>query len=163
MPMDSTIADLFEKIKSKNLFWSYSKEISLEEIDTALLVETVLKYGDVDDIKLLFNHYNEADLKEIWIQRLVPDERFKKLNFYLARIFFNTDLDRLKLERKGYDRAAKLRMLAAGNAAGTDKLIEFFRGKPHEIVNDDQHQLDLIFQGVKLSFFNAKVNVSLPG
>jgi hypothetical protein len=51
----------------------------------------------------------------------VPDERFKKLNFYLARIFFNTDLDRLKLERKGYDRAAKLRMLAAGNAAGTDK------------------------------------------
>jgi hypothetical protein len=104
MSMDSTIADLFEKMKSKNFFWSYSKEISLEEIDTALLVETVLKYGDVDDIKLLFKHYNEADLKEIWIQRLVPDERFQKLNFYLARIFFNTDLDQLKLERKGYDR-----------------------------------------------------------
>ena len=106
--MDSSISDLFEKMKSKNFFWSYSKEISLEEIDTALLVETVLKYGDVEDINLLFNHYNEADLKEIWIQRLVPDERFKKLNFYLARIFFNTDLDRLKQERKGYDRAAKM-------------------------------------------------------
>lgn len=119
--MNSKIAGLFEKMKSKNFFWSYSKEISLEEINTALLVETVLKYGDVEDINLLFNHYNEADLKEIWIQRLVFDERFEKLNFYLARIFFNTDLDRLKQERKGYDRAAKLRMLAAGYAAGTDK------------------------------------------
>ncbi|MBA2880645.1 hypothetical protein HNR65_000963 [Desulfosalsimonas propionicica] len=93
-------------------FWSYSKKISLKEIDTALLVETVVKYGDVDDIKLPFNHYNEADLKEIWLRRLVPDERFKKLNFYLARIFFNTDLDRFKQGIKGYDRAAKLRMLA---------------------------------------------------
>jgi hypothetical protein len=118
--MDPMIASLFEKMKSKNFFWSYSKEISPDDIDIELLVETVLKYGDVDDIKLLFNHYNEADLKEIWLRRLVPDERFKKLNFYLARIFFNTDLDRLKQEKKGYDRAAKLRMLASRNTAGVE-------------------------------------------
>ena len=43
-----------------------------------------------------------------------------------------------------------------------NQIIAFFRGKPHEIVNDDRHQLDLIFQGVKLSFFNAKWDFIRP-
>ncbi|MFO8054232.1 MAG: hypothetical protein R6U19_03605 [Bacteroidales bacterium] len=45
----------------------------------------------------------------------------KKLNFYLAKIFFDTDLERLRQERKGDDRGNKLRMLASRNAAGVNK------------------------------------------
>ncbi|HMB40426.1 MAG: hypothetical protein KGY61_00945 [Desulfobacterales bacterium] len=119
--MDSKLAGLFEKMKSKNFFWSYAKEISLDEIDSAILVETVLKYGDVEDIKVLFNCYDKLYLREVWIKRLVFDDRFRKLNFYLAKIFFDTNLERLKQERKGDDRGNKLRMLASRDAAGTDK------------------------------------------
>ncbi len=121
--MDAAIAGLFEKMKSKNFFWSYSSEVSLDEIGLDIFVETVLKYGDVEDIKVLFNCYEAIYLRDVWIKRLVFDERFKKLNFYLAKIFFDTDLERLKQERKDDDRGNKLRMLASRNAAGIDKIF----------------------------------------
>lgn len=119
--MDSRIVDLFEKMKSKNFFWSYSGDISVDDIDRGILVETVLKYGDVADIKVLFSCYDKNFLKEVWIKHLVFDDRFKKLNFYLAKIFFDTDLEQLKQERKGDDRGNKLRMLAARDAEGIGK------------------------------------------
>ncbi|HMA67187.1 MAG TPA: hypothetical protein VKO20_05155 [Desulfosalsimonadaceae bacterium] len=119
--MDSTITGLFEKMKSKNFFWCYSGELALDEIASDIFVETVLKYGDVEDIQVLFNCYEATYLREVWIKRLVFDERFKKLNFYLAKIFFDTDLERLKQERKSDDRGNKLRMLASRNTAGIDK------------------------------------------
>ena len=117
--MDSRIVDLFEKMKSKNFFWSYSEDISPYEINSEILVETVLKYGDVADIKVLFSCYDKNYLKEVWIKRLVFDKRFKKLNFYLAKIFFDIDLEQLKQERKADDRGNKLRMLASRDSAGT--------------------------------------------
>lgn len=116
--MNPMILALFEKMKSKNFFWSYSKTISPDEIDSEILVETVLKYGDVEDIKVLFKCYNEIYLREVWIKRLVFDDRFRKLNFYLAKIFFNMDLEQIKQERRGDDRGNKLRMLASQNTAG---------------------------------------------
>jgi hypothetical protein len=116
--MDSIISDLFEKMKSKNLFWSYSKTISPDDINSDILVETVLKYGDVEDIKVLFKCYNEIYLREVWIRRLVFDDRFRKLNFYLAKIFFNMDLEQIKQERRSNDRGNKLRMLASRDTAG---------------------------------------------
>lgn len=36
------------------------------------------------------------------------------------------------------------------------RIIRFFQGKRHEIINDDSNQLDLLYEGVKLTFFNAK-------
>ena len=117
--MDSRIVDLFEKMNAKNFFWSYSRDISPDDIDSEILVETVLKYGDVADIKVLFGCYDNIYVKEVWIKRLVFDDRFKKLNFYLAKIFFDIDLERLKQERKADDRGNKLRMLASRDSAGT--------------------------------------------
>jgi len=38
------------------------------------------------------------------------------------------------------------------------RIIEFFQGKSYEIINDDRNQLDLIYEGVKVTFFNAKWN-----
>ncbi|MFP3999547.1 MAG: hypothetical protein ACLFUN_06855 [Desulfobacterales bacterium] len=113
--MDKRLCELFEKMKSKNLFWSYSGDISVDEIGAELFAENVLKYGDVDDIRVLFECCRHDDIREIWIKRLLFDDRFKKLNFYLAEIFFEVDIERLKKERSNDDRANKLRLLASQN------------------------------------------------
>jgi len=45
---------LFEKLKAKGLFWSYSPGICYDESKDDLLMETTLKYAELDDIKVLF-------------------------------------------------------------------------------------------------------------
>lgn len=42
------------------------------------------------------------------------------------------------------------------------QIIEFFQGKSYEIINDDRNQLDLIYEGVKVTFFNAKWDFIKP-
>ena len=42
------------------------------------------------------------------------------------------------------------------------RIIGFFQGKRHEIINDDCNQSDLIYEGVKLTFFNAKWDFIKP-
>jgi len=42
------------------------------------------------------------------------------------------------------------------------EILEFFQGKNYEIVNDQRNQLDLIFEGVKITFFNAKWDFITP-
>ncbi|MFW6101351.1 MAG: nucleotidyl transferase AbiEii/AbiGii toxin family protein [Bacteroidota bacterium] len=34
-------------------------------------------------------------------------------------------------------------------------VFEFFRGKNHEIINDGRDQVDLVYNGIKLTFFNS--------
>lgn len=41
-------------------------------------------------------------------------------------------------------------------------IIKFFQGKKYEIVNDERNQLDLIYEGVKVTFFNAKWDFIKP-
>lgn len=111
---------LFEKMKAKNFFWSYADNISPDQIDDAVFVETVFKYGDVEDIRLIFACYEKHFLQDAWSRRVLFDDRFKKLNFYLAKIFFDLDPEQVKRERKSDDRGYKLRMLAAKDAANLD-------------------------------------------
>lgn len=42
------------------------------------------------------------------------------------------------------------------------RILEFFRGKDHEIVNDDRSQIDLICDGVKVTFFKANWDFLQP-
>ncbi|MFW6101352.1 MAG: hypothetical protein ACOC90_08190 [Bacteroidota bacterium] len=119
--MDKRLLELFEKMKSKNLFWSYSRDVSADEAGKELLAETVLKYGDVEDIRVLLDCRGQDEIREIWIKRLLFDNRFKKLNFYLAEIFFEIDIERLKKERSNDDRANKLRLLASQNQGDFSK------------------------------------------
>jgi hypothetical protein len=111
--MDKKIIDLFEKMKSKNLFWCYANDITAAEVGMDILAETVLKYGDVEDIRVLFQCVKYDALFDIWVRRVVFDRRFEKLNFYLARIFFNVDLETVRRERAGDDRRNKLEQLAS--------------------------------------------------
>jgi predicted nucleotidyltransferase component of viral defense system len=42
------------------------------------------------------------------------------------------------------------------------RIIEFFQGKSYEIINDARNQLDLIFKGVKVTFFSARWDFIKP-
>ena len=48
------------------------------------------------------------------------------------------------------------------NNFNKERIFEFFRGKNHEIINDNHSQIDLIYQGVKITFFNANWNFLQP-
>ncbi len=37
---------LFNNLKNRGIFWSYSKDITLEDIGDKIFLEYVLKYGD---------------------------------------------------------------------------------------------------------------------
>jgi len=106
---------LFKQAISKNLFWSYSKKILLSNIKDALLIETVLKYGDVYELELLFKTYPYDQIFQTWIKEVVFDQRFKKLNFYLSKIFFNVDLNNIRKIYKKGTRFERLKLLTSQN------------------------------------------------
>ncbi len=82
--------DLFDMIKNDHLFWSYDVKSGCDVSDD-LLIEHVLIYSDVDVILALFGVYGNERVRRAWERRIVPDSRYKRLNVYLGRIFFDID------------------------------------------------------------------------
>jgi len=104
--------DLFERMKTKGLFWSYSPNITYDTGKDALLCETVLKYADMNDIRELFELYDKDQVKQVWEQHVKPDARFKRLNYFLARVFFGMDIEASEFDGLEHARLAKFRLLA---------------------------------------------------
>ena len=104
---------LFNKLKNKGIFWSYSKEITLEEAGDRLFLEYLLKYGDFDDLVLAFELYEKESIKTVWEERLKDDKRFIKLNLMLARLFFGMDVESSYFKEMKNARVEKLRMFAS--------------------------------------------------
>ena len=104
---------LFNKLRDKGLFWSYSKEMTYEEMGDALFLEYLLKYSDFDDLKLAFKLYEKPYIKSVWEKALKDDKRFIKLNLMLARVFFDMDVESSYFKEVKNARLEKLRMLAS--------------------------------------------------
>jgi len=105
---------LFNKLRDKGIFWSYSKNISFEEVGKNLTIEYLLiKYGDFDDIVLGFKLFGKRVMKKVWEERLKSDERFIKLNLMLARVFFGMDVESDYFKGVKNARLEKLRLLAS--------------------------------------------------
>jgi len=104
---------LFNKLRDKGIFWSYSKSITYEEAGDSLFLEYLLKYGDFDDLKLAFKLYSEELIKSIWETKLKDDQRFIKLNLMLARVFFGMDVESSYFKKVKNGRLEKLKMLAS--------------------------------------------------
>ncbi|MCX8056152.1 MAG: hypothetical protein N3F03_00900 [Ignavibacteria bacterium] len=68
----------------KKYFPSYSEIPNNPNI----IIEHVLRYGDIDDIKELIKEYGLEKCREIWERTLIPDARIYKLNFFLAKFIF---------------------------------------------------------------------------
>ena len=105
--------ELFLAAKEKGLFWSYDKELEYSQDLDILLIENVLKYGDFADLKELLILYGKRVVKKIWKEKLINDTRFIKLNYFLARVFFNMDVEVDYFKGGMSDREQKLRMLAS--------------------------------------------------
>ena len=104
---------LFEKLKNRGIFWSYAKSINFSDASDGILCEYTLKYGDFDDLKTLFSIYEESYIKKIWQEKLINDTGFKKLNLFLARIFFNMDVESSYFTGNKNARLEKFRLLAS--------------------------------------------------
>lgn len=106
---------LFAEIRKKGLFWSYAPDIAYDNGKKSLLIETALKYGDLEQLRQLFVLFGKRDTKRIWETRVKTDVRYKKLNYFLARIYFNLDIEASDLSDGSHVPARTLRILAAQN------------------------------------------------
>jgi REP element-mobilizing transposase RayT len=104
---------LFKKLRDKGIFWSYSKNVSYEDIGSGLFVEYLLKYGDFDDIKLGFELFGKRYMKKIWEEKLKSDKGFIKTNLMLARVFFDMDVESNYFKEVKNERFEKLKLLAS--------------------------------------------------
>jgi hypothetical protein len=104
---------LFNKLKNKGIFWSYSKEISYKTIKDELFLEYLLKYGDFDDLLFAFKLYEKKYIKSVWEKYLKDDIRFIRLNLMLARLFFNMDVESDYFKGVKNARLEKLKMFAS--------------------------------------------------
>jgi len=106
-------AALFNKLRDKGIFWSYSKEISYEKAGADLLIEYLYKYADFDDIRLGFSLFGKRVMRRVWEERLKSDKRFMKLNFMIARVFLGMDIEASYFKEIKNERFEKLKMLAS--------------------------------------------------
>jgi len=104
---------LFNKLKNKGIFWSYSKEFSYEKAGDKLFLEYLLKYGDFDDLILAFRLYPKDFIKSVWEKTLKDDKRFIKLNLMLARLFFDMNVESSYFKKVKNARFEKLKMFAS--------------------------------------------------
>ncbi len=77
----------------KDYTWSYKKET----VPVSVKVEYLFKYGDLDEINEAIKELGFDYCKEIWIKKIIPDQRFNRLNYFLARFVFNISEDRKEI------------------------------------------------------------------
>ena len=108
MELSTKKADLKEKLIKKlvneGLFWSYDKFKIVNMCPDSILIEHTLKYGDIEEIKILFKIFKKSYIKSVWEKRMKYDCRFLKLNYYLARIFFNTNFNTSEIIKNSNER-----------------------------------------------------------
>lgn len=105
--------NLFEYLRDKGIFWSYSKSISYQEIGDILFVEYLLKYGDFYDIKLAMVLFGKRYMKKVWEKRLKSDKSFIKTNLMLARVFFDMNVESDYFKEAKNERLEKFKLLAS--------------------------------------------------
>jgi REP element-mobilizing transposase RayT/predicted transcriptional regulator len=104
---------LFNRLRDKGIFWSYSKEMTFEEAGEKLTIEYILKYGDFDDIVSCIHLFGKKRTKAAWNERLKSNKQFIKTNLMIARVFFGMDVESDYFKGMKNERLEKLRMLAS--------------------------------------------------
>lgn len=105
---------LIEQLKSQNVLWSYDLSRTDDLPDEVLMEETLL-HGDVDQLKLLFSIFPAEGLQAFWEEKLVPHERYRRINHYLGLFFFEVPDISSFLDQRivAYPRLERLRLLAS--------------------------------------------------
>ena len=80
-------------IPHKSYFWSYEKD----NIPDHIVIEQILKYGDVSEIKELIKEFGSDICLRVWQNKIIPDLRFSRLNYFLARFIFKISEDKVNI------------------------------------------------------------------
>lgn len=79
---------LLERLKAENCFWSYDAS-SWDKATDDQLIEKTLIYLDLEDIEQLFTLYGHKHVKQVWLNRLIPQgEYLYTLNRFFAWYYF---------------------------------------------------------------------------
>ncbi len=100
------------RLRQLGAFWSYAPDA---DIPDEVLIEEALRWGDVEELQALFKMFSGKEIKRVWREKMLPDERIYRHNFYLAAIFFNIQNPKryiLPLQKK-YSRYGRLRQFTA--------------------------------------------------
>lgn len=65
--------NLEKKLRKLNVFWSYNLPSNLD-IPDEVLIEKVLLYLDIDEIRTLFSLFEKKTIKKVWIDRILCQE-----------------------------------------------------------------------------------------
>ncbi len=84
---------LIDKIKNTGLLWPYDMASLNDTLPDDVLLEYIMKYGDISDIDFAMKVYNKAILEDVWERLIKYDIRFIKLSVFLARMFFKLDIE----------------------------------------------------------------------
>ena len=103
---------LFDQIKDKGLFWSYAPDIRYSDVISKQLIEVVLKYADIDEIRAVVTLFGIREIRKVWDACLRDDSRFKRLNYFLARVLLNLNMEPDDFAEVKSIRGEKLRLLA---------------------------------------------------
>ena len=104
---------LFDTLKNKGIFWSYSKDITYQEAGESFFIEYLLKYGDFYDIVLGFQLFGKRLIKKNWEEKVMCNQKFIKTNLMIARVFFNMDVESSYFKEMKNARFEKLKLLAS--------------------------------------------------
>ncbi len=81
---------LVRQLIDENRLWSYDTS-KITDLPDELLVEKVLVYMDIPEIKELFSILSYSKIKNIWKEQLVPQgEYYWELNRFIAWYYFNS-------------------------------------------------------------------------
>jgi len=80
-------SEFIQQLKNHHIFCSYDVD-KTDKIPDNLVIEHTLIYADVDEIRLLLFLYGKEIVMKVWKERIIPDKRFYKLNYYLGKVFF---------------------------------------------------------------------------
>ncbi len=106
---------LFNKLRDKGVFWSYDRKIQYYNMNDAVFIEYILKYGDFADLKSSMELFGRSKIKKIWEDRLKSDRQFIKTNLMIARVFFDMDIESDYFKDIKNARFEKLKLLASQN------------------------------------------------
>jgi hypothetical protein len=104
-----TRASLIDYLSEHHFLWSYDPS-SLHKLPDKILIEHTLLYADVPQLRYLFELFPKATIEQVWKETLLPVPEYRKLNYYLALIYFDIE-DPNPLLNQYAQNASRLRKL----------------------------------------------------
>jgi len=98
------------------VIWSYDTAAA-SDIPDSILIEHTLIYADVEEIKELFLIFNKEKIQKVWENKIIPDNRYLRINYYLGKFFFNIKNVKNFIKEKSIinSRYEKIRRISAEN------------------------------------------------